>query len=148
MTAEEYLLSTVEYYSADPNRRCVSDTQGCVYSPITAKKVGISDGCAIGRFIPAERGAEIDKKFEELVKGEVAGSGYRELLEYFPEDVPQWMKDLPLEFVYRVQNFHDQGTNFIGPSGLSPYGRIQLSRIITDCNLNSEPFKKYIDENI
>src|SRR4051812_25883876 len=54
MTQKEFLLDTLEYYTTDVNRRCVSTHDACFYSAINAGKEGISDGCAIGRHLPSE----------------------------------------------------------------------------------------------
>lgn len=60
MTPEEFIDSTVEYYSTDPvNRRCVNDDGDCLYSPITADRLQ-SDGCAIGRHMTLEQQQKAD----------------------------------------------------------------------------------------
>jgi hypothetical protein len=61
MTKKELLLDTIEYYSIDRNRRCELDNS-CKYSPKSAGKKGISEGCAIGRHLSEETKEFYDKQ--------------------------------------------------------------------------------------
>lgn len=90
MTKKELLESTVEYYSADVNRRCVDDLGQCFYNPAQAGKAGISDGCAIGRFMT--------EKQQNLAEGHRVES----LL-----DLPVSLQGIEKEFLSDIQYLHD-----------------------------------------
>lgn len=65
MTKLEFLEDTVKYYSENTNRRCVNNViVGCYYSPENAGKIGISDGCAIGRHLKDSLKEKLDEAEE------------------------------------------------------------------------------------
>lgn len=94
MTELELLEDTIGYYSEDINRRCVSDAGGCKYSPLQTGKVGISDGCAIGRFMTPEA--------KEAAWGAV-GTVYNTNINLLPD----FMQEMDVKFLGAVQSLHD-----------------------------------------
>src|SRR5688500_14111230 len=100
---EDFLLDMLEYYVGHPDRRCVSSGGGCFYSPINAGKQGISEGCAFGRHLEPELQLELD------------GSGTVSSIALRSDKwilVPQWLKNLEVGFLYRIQTLHDDGNNW------------------------------------
>lgn len=134
MTQEQFLLDTVEYYSTDTNRRCVSSNNGgCKYSPVNAHKEGISEGCAIGRHLSPE----LQLKLDNRVGGtSVAYDGIFEQL-------PEWMKELTQDFLRKIQSLHDSD-EYWNEKGLSLNGKEKLKEIIIRFSLKEELFEKYI----
>lgn len=59
------LEDTIEYYSSDINRRCVTEPGICYYSPEKANKVGFSNGCAIGRLLSTELRITLDSGMDD-----------------------------------------------------------------------------------
>lgn len=107
MTEKELLESTIEYYSTDVNRRCVADWSGCYYSPLRADKVGISDGCAIGRFMTEEQ--------QRLAEGHPAVS-----LPY--SQIPVSLRGIGRKFLGEIQLLHDQ-EDYWDEDGLTVSGK-------------------------
>lgn len=124
----------LEYYTADPYKRCVNNTS-CSYSPKRASKEGISEGCLIGRHLDSETQEKADDvKYD---------SDIRSILEYNPDFIPLWMQDLGKIFLCDCQTFHDADKNW-HPFGLSNTGKEALKRIIEYHSLDKSQFEKYL----
>ena len=139
MTPEEFLKDTIDYYSTDINRRCVSSKGGsCVYSPKNAGKVGVSEGCAIGRHLTDETKELFDK-----YKGE--NIGCPDILDIFKSDemrhhLPIWMQKMDKYFLNRVQSLHDRTSSWDGKNGLSTTGKMRVNSIIENYKLKMERY--------
>ncbi len=106
MTKKELLDSTIEYYSEDVNRRCTNG-DACYYNPVSLGKEGISQGCAIGRWmLPSIR---------------KRADGYG-LVHALPSHfIPDSLSKLPMSYLADIQTLHDKG-EFWNKSGLSKAG--------------------------
>jgi hypothetical protein len=124
-----FLDDTVEYYSADPigrRSRNTADFNGsCKYDPAKAGKADTSEGCAIGRHMTPEQKAVADHN-----KG-VGSSSVNELPVHL---IPEKLRDMPIEFLRRVQSLHDSDHHW-DANGLSSLGRSVLLRIRQDFDL-------------
>lgn len=141
MTQEEFLIDTLEYYSVDPTRRCATIDGKCYYSPKNTITTG--DGCAIGRHLP-------DMLKESL---DVASHGNPITVyslftnvdhSHFLKDVPDILKSLDVEFLFRIQVLHDYNSNW-HTEGLTNTGKEELRRTIIEFNLDENKFQKYIN---
>jgi len=103
----ELLEDTVKYYSSDTNRRCVSKSGGCYYSPEKANMVGFSDGCAIGRLLTTELRIKLDsvdgcdsgvdeyRVFNQLPKEiQLLGAGFLSDLQYLHDSSINWGENI------------------------------------------------------
>ena len=109
MTELELLEDTIKYYSENPKRRCVNGTS-CFYSPITANKESISEGCAIGRHLDKDFALQIDKlDSNDTFNGD---SGINRVLfvmlkeEENKSKFPDWMLKMSPYFLVEIQKLH------------------------------------------
>jgi hypothetical protein len=134
---EEFLLDTLEYYSADVNRRCTDSANlfsGCKYSPFNVGKVGVSEGCAIGR--------HMTPKNQKLADGcKNANIGY--IFKTNPKLIPSKLRSLGVEFLTRVQRLHDSDENWC-KDGISRKGAIYVKSMVNEFNLSPDKFRKYL----
>ena len=120
MTREEFLIDTIQYYSANPlERRCVDDYMLCTYTP----NKPTTQGCAIGRFMTPEQQSLADKIIF--------------LNEFFNNDniMPAILKPLGLTFLHNVQRLHDK-YEYWNNYGLTESGIREVNKIITTDNLD------------
>lgn len=111
MTKLEFLQDTVKYYSENTNRRCVNNViVGCYYSPENAGKIGISDGCAIGRHLKDSLKEKLDDTEESEVNTTVIFN-----------KLPKKLKELGKDFLTDIQNLHDL-QKYWNSEGLSKVG--------------------------
>jgi hypothetical protein len=120
MTHLEFLEDTIKYYSENVKRRCTT-VKACYYSPVSAKKEGISTGCAIGRFLKPEDAIKIDSHDPMSIHNVLSHGELKDL-------IPQWMQDLGTEFLKQVQGIHDNDFNW-NEEGLTPLGWINVNQI-------------------
>lgn len=130
MTKEQLLQSTIDYYGVDPeNRRCFKDGN-CKYSPKTAGKQGLSEGCAIGRHLSPK----VQKAFDNF-----SGNSYSIIdimaKEEMKKLLPEWMQEMPVGFLSSVQVLHDKSSSW-GAKGLSNVGKQRVNRIIEEYKLS------------
>lgn len=90
-TKLQLLNETIAYYWGRPERKCVNAKNKCVYSATET-----SEGCAIGRLIPADLANEFDSRDSESV-----GAIFNEL--------PPEIKKYGEIFLRKLQNCHDNG---------------------------------------
>lgn len=110
-----FLDETVEYYSADTNRRCVNGNM-CYYSPKTARKESVSEGCAVGRHLPADFANYLDGRATIIsVHGIFGNPGLYAKL-------PDELKELGKDFLGGVQRLHDVSENW-NANGLTKQGK-------------------------
>lgn len=127
MTREEFLLDMVKYYSEDTNRRCTGPDR-CYYSPISVGKVGISEGCAIGRHLTPELQLELDSfDISSVTK------------DYVFERLPNFLQELGKMFLFSVQSFHDQETNWTSQGKINQ----NVMRIVKEYDLDKKMFREY-----
>lgn len=119
MTQEEFLLSTIEYYSADTNRRNKTPYV-CCYFPLKPN----SEGCAIGRWLKPELAKELDSMGYTAVKRQ----------EVFNR-LPIKLKKLTSSFLQDIQELHDYDS-YWEESGLSKEGIEKVNQIIKNYKLN------------
>jgi len=113
------LNETVAYYSEDVNRRCSKDKGGgCYYAPESVNKVGISDGCAVGRLLKPELRRKIDG-FVDKHKGS-NGDSYVDADGIFNQ-LPKSVQLLGKDFLVSLQTLHDKPIHWLG-EGLSTQG--------------------------
>lgn len=105
----------VKYYTANVERRNVSENGVCRYAPIHEK----SEGCAIGRHLELKVATELDN----IAEGITGVSN----VEVFSQ-LPDWMQDLGQGFLESIQNLHDSRENWTW-EGLSQTGLYELGRI-------------------
>ena len=110
----EFLEDTIKYYSEDNNRRCTKG-QRCYYSPIKAGKEGISEGCAIGRFLDKNTQHLFDSQAENSINYLLSENEEYILL------LPEWMRTFDFQFLRAVQKLHDDMGCWV-ENGLSDYG--------------------------
>ncbi len=110
---QEFLDETVQYYSEDTNRRCVSKGGYCYYNPRQAGKVGVSQGCAIGRVMSSSQ-----KRY--VVNQSVANIE--------PKYMPKSLINFPKRFLVSMQNLHDLATNW-DENGLTERGQDAVATI-------------------
>ena len=131
---EDFLLDALDYYTADTNRRCVSDSDGCYYNPTSAGKEGISEGCLIGRHLTKEQQIQADN-----TGGVLSIFNQQKANEILPE----WMHEFGELFLFHCQQLHD-GPILWNDGGLTDEGRNRLSIIIKDFELDPTKFEKYL----
>lgn len=134
---EEFFEDTLMYYMEDNDRRNRSGVSGCKYSPITTgnKK---SEGCAIGRYLDPKNALLIDKAEPDNI-------GIKNLLEKYPQYIPEWMKSFAQDFLTEIQELHDESFNWSIEDGLTWMGLQEVKKIIRKFNLNlSDKFKEYV----
>ena len=90
-TKLQLLKETIAYYWGNPDRKCVDANCYCVYSATAT-----SEGCAIGRLIPADLAKEFDSR------GPVS-------VESIFDELPPEIKTYGKTFLRRLQNCHDNG---------------------------------------
>ena len=120
MTRLEFLEDTIKYYSEDTNRRCVSYKGVCNYSPEESNKVGISDGCAIGRHCTPHGRVALDAS----VCGEVRNVMMSKERDY----IPVFMQDYGTQFLSYVQTLHDMAS-YWDANGLTTFGLKEVEDI-------------------
>jgi hypothetical protein len=136
---EAFLLDGVTYYSADPvNRRCATKEQ-CFY---TGKEAGKpqSEGCMIGRALPAKVAAALDEAYP-------FGNGIADIIEQGEVAIPNKILALKIPFLDKAQKLHDCDGNW-DKEGLTNIGKKYLAFIIKAHGLNSDLFTKYLDNEI
>lgn len=141
MTKEEFLLDTLEYYSSDLSRRCVSEDGKCYYSPKSTVTTG--NGCAIGRHLPDQLKESMDvaSNGNPVTIHSLFTSGeYCNLFDEFPQE----LKTLGEPFLMYTQWLHDDPI-YWSKDGLTDAGRTELNRMIFAYDLNPDKFKKYIN---
>ena len=122
MTELELLEDTIKYYSENTERRC-STRFTCYYSPITAGKENISEGCAIGRHLDKDFALQIDNNF---IDGNT-DTGIINILsimlkkEENKSKFPDWMLKMKPKFLSDIQGLHD-GVSHWNKNGLSQDG--------------------------
>jgi hypothetical protein len=128
LTKEEFLKSTIDYYSADPaNRRCTSAVDRCYYSPEHANKP-TSEGCAIGRHLTSEEGKKMWDDANLTIDELATDPDYKGYM-------PEWMQALPRRFLAGVQSLHDNRHNW-DATGLTDRGKRSVNSIIRLYKLN------------
>lgn len=138
-TKEEFLLDEIQYYEVDPeNRRCVRALTGkCVYSPITADKQGLSEGCAIGRKLPEGHAERFDN--EEIgAIFYIFHTGNEKVL-------PEWMLLFGESFLIDCQNLHDN-SSYWQHDGLSLGGKHFVKKICMRHDLDTIELKRYFPQ--
>lgn len=135
MTKEQFLLDALEYYTADVTRRNVNNIK-CRYHPLHER----TQGCMIGRHLPKEGqiaydNYEFSAGWRIVVKDILNGR--------LPDYRPEWMQGMDTDFLVECQRLHDYFPHW-DKDGLSHLGRIQLSTIIRDYNLNPDTFAKFL----
>lgn len=100
----ELLVDSYRYYSADPNKKCENGT-GCRYSPVTVNKVGVSEGCGIGRLL-------LDEEKLALDNGDIGSVGNYRFIDYLGANSLLIYKSFDLEFLQKIQGLHD-GEHFL-----------------------------------
>ena len=133
---EEFLSGTLKYYTKDINRRCVSENETCFYSPLSADKVGQTDGCAIGRWLKPELQLRLDNCTKNIVS-----------VDDIFNQLPTVLKNLGQNFLSSCQGLHDSSANW-EKKGLSVEGRYTVSEIIKIYDLNPDKFSKWLTKNI
>jgi len=130
MTQLEFLNDTIAYYSVDPvNRRCTDKEGNCKYSPKTVNKVGLSEGCAIGRKLPPN----VQVLLDSSSYGSIDCIKRDDPVKY--DKLPEWMKEFPILFLEAVQRLHDNAA-FWTDTGLSESGIAKVNEIKQRFNLN------------
>ena len=119
-TQLELLNETVEYYSANPERRCVTQS-ACYYSSEKAGKPGLSEGCAIGRKLDPQTRLIFDSQG-------IGGIGRvfkrTDLFEMLPESI----KIMEERFLVMLQSLHDND-QFWTKTSISEKGTDEVERI-------------------
>jgi hypothetical protein len=114
-TQEEMLWlidDTEKYYLEDVNRRCVDDSEVCYYSPDSAGKQDISDGCAIGRWMSPKQKLEAGDNKYTLIS-----------VTSLPERlIPDKLKGFTREFLQEIQLLHDLDGHW-NDTGVSRMGK-------------------------
>ena len=129
MTELELLEDTIKYYSENPERRCVN-TVSCYYSPITANKESISEGCAIGRHLDKDFALQIDKDDADFD----GDSGIITVLSVMLEKeenkskFPDWMLKMNPSFLSEIQGLHDAKSHW-DKNGLTQEGLEYIKEI-------------------
>ena len=124
MTELEFLEDTIKYYSENTQRRCVNGTS-CFYSPIPANKEGISEGCAIGRFLDKDFALKIDKEGNnDIFDGDTSIIKVLTVLlekEENKSKFPDWMLKMEFLFLSDIQALHDAKSHW-DKNGLTQEG--------------------------
>lgn len=123
MTEIELLNNTIQHYNS--KNRCEKEGW-CKYSPKTLDLEGISEGCAIGRFLKPEVAEELDTITLCSIH-EIVCTNKKSLL-------PDWMLKMNPIFLRDVQLLHDQDDNWT-IDGLSPKGKYIVELIKDKYNL-------------
>jgi hypothetical protein len=135
-TREQLLADTVSHYTEDLNRRCrkADGVSGCFYNPAKANKVGVSQGCAIGRFMTKAQKEAAD----ELKRGSDIASVYS----YDPTLIPKKLARLGIDFLADIQNLHDINDFWNIPrKRMSKEGREYIRRIIKKHKLDAKAYR-------
>lgn len=124
MTELELLNDTIAYYSVDPvNRRCYNSINGaCAYSPKTINKVGLSNGCAIGRHLRPEVQKRFDTTSQLSTIGRIISDDENKKL------LPEWMQKMNVDFLTDIQNLHDLDI-YWDENGLTESGKFAVKYI-------------------
>jgi len=112
MTQREFLVSTVQFYTSE-NRSVHSGTNECLYAPTEN-----SPGCAIGRFLNKDLALELDEKDTKGLAVSFVKLNTPDLFEQFPD----WMKEMNISFLRKVQLLHDDSENW-NENGISDKGK-------------------------
>ena len=128
-TQTEFLLDMLEYYTQDTNRRCVKSNGRCTYNPINADKQGISEGCAIGRWMTPEHQNRGDLNF--CIAADL------------PKETISNLLHLDVIFLTACQSLHDH-REYWGDNELSFSGTQKLKNLIVTYNLDEKVFAKYL----
>lgn len=110
----EVLEETVKYYSENTERRCIKGS--CTYAPENSDKVGISDGCAVGRLLDPELRLKLDEIFSS--GGGNSGVSNDHLFSMLPEKV----RNLGMAFLTDLQGLHDESYNWSVGEGITVKG--------------------------
>lgn len=146
---KDFLEDMIQYYVGHPDRRNFKPEKTfkdnmvnvCRYSPHTTEKVGISEGCAIGRKLPPMLALKLDVKF----------SGGASIAKVFGnleirEEIPEDLKILGLDFLWNVQSLHDR-EQYWKEGQLTNSGKTAYSKIDESIRTNvytSEPALTYL----
>jgi hypothetical protein len=128
-TKEQMLVETVVYYATDTSRRNVDLNDTCKYYPLHDN----TEGCAIGRYLPAELAKKLDQE-------DLAGVSYK-----FNE-LPVELQKLDKDYLERIQNLHDSPITWDN-KGLTEFGIKRIKGIIDDFELDESKLteiQKYI----
>lgn len=120
MTRKEFLKDTLDYYSADPSRRC--KIGNCAYSSKTIKHPN-SEGCAIGRHLSISLAKKLDKEDLTVESPEIF------------KRLPKKLKLLGQDFLRDVQVLHDYD-GYWEEESISKIGKQKVLYIINRYNLN------------
>jgi len=122
MTELELLEDTIKYYSENPERRCVV-MRSCYYSPITAGKENISEGCAIGRHLDKDFALQIDNEDDDFGGCSQIENVLSIMLEKEENKskFPDWMLKMKPNFLSDIQGLHD-GVSHWDKNGLTQEG--------------------------
>lgn len=140
MTQEEFLLDTLEYYSADTSRRCLGHGR-CYYSPKGLATTG--NGCAIGRWLPESLKESMDTAYDGNslpVRLLFDSKEYSNFLSAFPD----MLKLLSPVFLSAVQRLHDSDDNW-SENGISDEGKKSAANLVKMFELDASKFHKYIN---
>ena len=113
---KEYLDAKVAYYSEDVNRRATNSAGGCEYLTDDGRK------CAIGLDM-----IETHPSYNNAI----GCNNVNDLLEKYPNILPQEVKNLGVSFLFSIQNLHD-GASYWNDSGLSISGEYIYNEIIRE----------------
>lgn len=115
------LLETASFY----NKHNRATTNGCVYHPTIT-----SVGCAIGRCL--ERKSIL---LEDEIEVRHSSTDYKWMLECYPNEIPDWLKEMDREFLSDIQKLHDN-IDCWESTGLSSFGQEAVDRIMHQWNLD------------
>ena len=104
----------------------------CHYTPEGAGKVGISEGCLIGRAVP---------KAIAIIMEEYGSSVYTKT-QFL--NLPESMRNMGQEFLETCQCLHDFGDRW-EKIGLSERGKEHLEEIISEFELSQSSFQDYLN---
>lgn len=117
MTRLELLEDTVNWFSANPNRRCINPDRRCCYSPQSLPNNSKTTGCAIGRHLSPELALYLDENYTN-------NSSVSEVFHNLPED----LQILGVDFLLNVQDLHDTDA-YWGKNGLTEAGQRYVNKI-------------------
>lgn len=133
MTPEKWqqfnmLQDVISTFSPDPKEyRSICNKNSCLYNP--PKNKPLSPGCVIGQYMDIETASKLEG--HGLIQC-ILNSKLKELL-------PEWMQEMSIDFLQRIQNLHDYNRFWNENLGLSEKGIDYVKEI---CNDYSLPFKQ------
>ena len=138
MTEKELLIDTIEYYSKDTSRRCVS-AKACFYSPrecndhLKDGKEYTGDGCAIGRLFKPEDRYRIDQTITNTYYADTTVEILFEIDEIL-EFTPDWLQEMDISFLVDLQCLHDAHSHW-DSEGLTDEGHNFAERMYKNYSL-------------